>query len=81
MKKRYTKYWIDQYDIKVKCVQKNLINYVSEVLYDNSLSSEIICKWFKKAGVTLALDESEYETFIYHNQLLKDEQLMADQTE
>ena len=45
------------------------------------MSSEIISKSFKAAGITLALDSCEDEMFIGHNQLLNDDQVMVDQVE
>ena len=45
------------------------------------MSSEIISKSFKAAGITLALDGSEDEMFIGHNQLINDDQVMVEQVE
>ena len=45
------------------------------------MSSEIISKSFKTAGITLALYQSEDEMFIRHNQLLNDDQVMVEQVE
>ena len=73
LKKRYTKYVMDQ--------QEDLINWVAEVWYDNKLSSEIVSKSFKEAGITLALDGSEDEMSICHKQLLNDDHVMVEQVE
>ena len=81
LKKRYTKYCMDQQDNKARVTQEDLINWVAEVWYDDKLSSEIISKSFKAAGITLALDGSEDEMFIGHNQLINDDQVMVEQVE
>ena len=81
LKKKYTKYCMDQQDNKARVTQEDLINWVAEVWYDDKLSSEIISKSFKAAGITLALDGSEDEMFIGHNQLLNDDQVMVEQVE
>ena len=81
LKKRYTKYCMDQQVNKARITQEDLINWVAEVWYDDKLSSEIISKSFKAAGITLALDGSEEEMFIGHNQLLNDDQVMVEQVE
>ena len=81
LKKRYTKYCMDQQVNKARITQEDLINWVAEVWYDDKLSSEIISKSFKAAGITLALDGSEDEMFIGHNQLLNDDQVMVEQVE
>ena len=81
LKKRYTKYCMDQQDNKARVTQEDLINWVAEVWFDDKLSSEIISKSFKAAGITLALDGSEDEMFIGHNQLINDDQVMVEQVE
>ena len=81
LKKRYTKYCMNHQDNKARVTQEDLINWVAEVWYDNKLSSEIISKSFKAAGITLTLDGSEDEMFIGHNQLLNDDQIMTEQVE
>ena len=43
--------------------------------------SEIISKSLKTEGITLALDRSEDEMSISHNQLLNDDQVMVEQVE
>ena len=72
---------MDQQDIKVRVTQEDLINWVAEVWYDDKLSSEIISKSFKATGIILALDGSEDEMFIGHNQLLNDDQVTVEQVE
>ena len=72
---------MDQQDIKTRVIQEDLINWVVEVWYDDKLSSEIINKSFKSAGITLALDGSEDKMFTSHNQLLNDDQVMVKQVE
>ena len=67
LKKRYTKYCMDQQDIKTTIPQEDLTNRVAEVWYDDKLSSDIINKSFKTSGITLALDGSEDEMLIGHN--------------
>ena len=61
---------MDQQENKARVKQEDLINWVAEVWYDDKLSSEIISKSFKAMGISLALDGSEDEMFIGHNQLL-----------
>ena len=56
LEKRWIKYCIDQQDIKARVTQKDLINWVAEVWHDGKLSSEIISKSFKTAGITLTLE-------------------------
>ena len=59
LKKRYTKYYMNQQDIKARVTQENMINWIAEVWYDDKLSSEIIIKPFKTARITRALNGSE----------------------
>ena len=42
---------MDQQDNKARVTQEDLINWVAEVWYDDKLSSEIISKSFKAAGL------------------------------
>ena len=81
LKKRYTRYCIDQKDTKARVTQEDLINWVGEIWYDDKLSSEMISKSFNTAGITLAQDGSEDEMFIGHNSLLEDDQVMVEQVE
>ena len=81
LKKRYTKYWIDQKHINARVTQEDPINWVGEIWYDDKLSSEMDSKSFKTVGITLAQDESEDEMFIGHNSLLEDDQVMVEQVE
>ena len=52
-------------DIKVS--RKEILNWVGEVWYDDNLTSYMIEKSFKKAGVTLNIDGSEDDLFIANN--------------
>ena len=81
LKKRYSKYCIDQKETKVRVTQEELINCVGEIWYDNKLSSEIVSKSFKTAGITLGLDGSEDKMFIRHNPLLEDDKVSVEQPE
>ena len=81
MKKRYTKYCKDQLVNKARVTQEDLINWVAEVLYYGKLTSEIISKSFKRAGITLVLDRSQDEMFIGLNQLLNDYQVIVEQVD
>ena len=72
LKKRYTRYCIDQKDTKARVTQEDLINWVGEIWYDDKLSFEMVSKSLKTTGITLAQDWSEYEMFIGHNSLLED---------
>ena len=51
LKKRYTKYCMDQQNNKTRVTQEDLIKSVAEVWYDDKLSSEIISKSFKQRGL------------------------------
>ena len=81
LKKRYTKYCTDQKDIKARVTQKDLINWVGEIWYDDKLTSEMVRKSFKTTWITLELDGNEVKMFIGHNSLLKDDQVMVEQVE
>ena len=52
-------------DIKVS--RKEILNWVGEVWYDDNLTSYMIEKSFKKAGITLNIDGSEDDLFIANN--------------
>ena len=52
-------------DIKVS--RKEILNWVGEVWYDDNLTSYMIEKSFKKAGITLNIDWSEDDLFIANN--------------
>ena len=52
-----------------------------EIWYDDKLSSDMVSKSFKTAGITLALDGSEEEMFISHNPLLEYDKAMIEQVE
>ena len=47
LKKRYTKYCIDQKHTEAKGIQEDLINSVGEIWYDDKLSSEIVVSHLK----------------------------------
>ena len=78
LKKRYTKYCIDQKDIKARVAQEDLQNWVGEICHDDKLSSEMVSKSFKNTEITLATDGSEDEMFIGYNSLLEDGQSMVE---
>ena len=44
LKKRYTKYCIDQKDTKTKITREDLINWVVEIWFNNKLSFEMVNK-------------------------------------
>ena len=81
LKKRYTKYYINQNDTKTRVTQEDLIKWIGEIWYDDKLSSEMIRKSFKTVGITLALDRNEDKMHKDHNPLLDDDQVMDDQVE
>ena len=81
MKKRYTKYCIDQKDTKGRVTQKDPINWVRDIWYDDRLCSEVVRKLFKTTGITLTLDGSEDEMLICHNPLLEDDHVLVEQVE
>ena len=58
-----------------------MINWAGEIWYDDKLSSEMVSKSFKTAGITLAFNRSDDKISISHNSLLKDDQVMFEQTE
>ena len=64
LKKSYTKYCMDQQDIKARVIQEDLINWVAKVRYNWKMFSEIINKSFKTAGITLELDRSESKCWL-----------------
>ena len=70
LKKRYTRYCMDQKGTKVRVTHEDLINWVGEIWYDDKLSFKMVSKSFKTTGITLARDESEEEMFFGHNSLL-----------
>ena len=81
LKINYTKYCMDQQDIKARVTQEDLINWVAEVWYDDKLFSQIISKSFKTVLIILALDEREDKIFIGNSQLLNEDQVMNEQVE
>ena len=81
LRKKYTKYCIDQEEGNTKVSQEDLINWVWEVWYSEKLSQEIIKKSFKIAGITLNIDGSEDEMFIGYNEILGDDQEMVEEVE
>ena len=60
-----------------KVSQNDLINWVWEVWYSKSISSNMIKKSFKAAGITLNLDGSEDEMFVANSKLLGNDQEMV----
>ena len=60
-----------------KVSQNDLINWVWEVWYSKSISSNMIRKSFKAAGITLNLDGSEDEMLVINNKLLGNDQEMV----
>ena len=81
LKKRYTKYCIDQKDTKAKVTQTDLINRVGDIWYDDKLTSEMFYQFIKNVGITLTLDGSEDEMLIGHNSLLEDDQVIVEQVD
>ena len=81
LRKKYTKYCIDQEEGNTKVSQEDLINWVWEVWNSEKLSQEIIKKSFKIAGITLNIDGSEDEMFIGYNEILGDDQEMVEEVE
>ena len=81
LKKRYTKYCIDQKNTKERVTLKDLINWVRNIWYDDKLTSETVSKSFKITWITLALYRSEDKMFIGHNPLLYDKQFIVKQVE
>ena len=65
IRKKYNEYWLEKWDIKVS--RKEILNWVGEVWYDDNLTSYMIEKSFKKAGITLNIDGSEDDLFIANN--------------
>ena len=51
IRKKYNEYWLGKGNIKV--LRKEIFNWVGEVWYDDNLTSYMIEKSFKKAGITL----------------------------
>ena len=64
-----------------KVSQNNLINWVWEVWYSKSISSNKIRKSFKADGITLNLDGSEDEMLVANNKLLRNDQKMVYEVE
>ena len=58
-----------------------MINWVEEIWYDDKLSSEMISKSFKTAGITMILDENENKMLIGHNPMLEDDKAKVEQVE
>ena len=65
IRKKYNEYWLEKGDIKVS--RNEILNWVGEVWYDDNLTSYMIEKSFKKAGITLNIDGSEDDLFIANN--------------
>ena len=63
-------------DIKVS--RKEILNWVGEVWYDDNLTSYMIEKSFKKAGITLNIDGSEDDLFIANNDEEKAEEILTE---
>ena len=70
IRRKYNEYWLEKGDVKVS--RKEIIDWVGEVWYDDKLSTDMVVKSFKKAGVTLNTDGSEDNLFIGYN---KDEEI------
>ena len=70
IRRKYNEYWLEKGDVKVS--RKEIIDWVGEAWYDDKLSTDMVVKSFKKAGVTLNTDESEDNLFIGYN---KDEEI------
>ena len=66
-------------DTKERVANEDLINWIGEIYYDDKLSSEMVSKLLKTAGITLALDRNEGKIFISHNPFLEDDQAMVEQ--
>ena len=62
IRRKYNEYCIENTNLKVS--RKQIIDWVGEIWYSEKLSSAMISKSFKKAGVTLNFDGSEDELFI-----------------
>ena len=80
-RKKYTDYWMETKNSNAKVSQNDLINWVWEVWYSKSISSNMIRKSFKAAGITLNLDGSEDEMFVVNNKLLGNDQEMVSEVE
>ena len=81
LKKSYTKYCIDQLDIKARFSQENLINWVAEVWSMANCLLRSLISHLKKRELLWHLIGAKKKKFISHNQLLNDDQVMVDQVE
>ena len=77
LRKKYTDYWMETKNSNAKVSQNDLINWVWEVWYSKSISSNMIRKSFKAAGITLNLDGSKDEMFVANSKLLENDQEMV----
>ena len=77
LRNKYTDYWMQTKNSNAKVSQNDLINRVWEVWYSISISSNMIRKSFKAAGITLNLDGSEDEMFVANSKLLGNDQEMV----
>ena len=77
LRKKYTDYWMETKNSNAKVSQNYLINWVWEVWYSKRISSNMIRKSFKAAGITLNLNGSEDEMFVANNKLLGNDQEMV----
>ena len=64
LRKKYTDYWMETKNSNAKVSQNYLINWVWEVWYSKRISSNMIRKSFKAAGITLNLNGSEDECLL-----------------
>ena len=77
LRKKYTDYWMETKNSNAKVSQNDLINWVWEVWYSKSISSNMIRKSFKAVEITKSLDGSEDEMFVANNRLLGNDQEMV----
>ena len=77
LRKKYTDYWMETKNSNAKVSQNYLINWVWEVWYSKRISSNMIRKSFKEAGITLNLNGNEDEMFVANNKLLGNDQEMV----
>ena len=70
LRKKYTDYWMETKNSNAKVSLNVLINWVWEAWYSKNISSNMIRKSFKAAGITLDLNGSEDEMCVANNKLL-----------